>query len=37
MSHTRVCEEMFKLNFIVGKPSLKERANFGDCLGHFRL
>ena len=24
---------MFEFNFIVGKSSLQEKANFGDCLG----
>ena len=33
MSYTRVYEEMFEFNFIVGKSSLQEKANFGDCLG----
>ena len=29
MSYTRVYEEMFEFNFIVGKSSLQEKANFG--------
>ena len=37
MSYTRVYEEMFEFNVIVGKSSLQEKANFGDCLGDFRL
>ena len=33
MSYTRVYEEIFEFNFIVGKSSLQEKANFGNCLG----